>query len=82
MRDSASGLPGHFRLPSPSEWTGGQEVGGARPLPHLATAQNNEQLGPGSGWETKAPRTLPLVQPQAGSALVLGSWPQSVPLWP
>ena len=68
--------------PAPQNGQVVRRWGGARPLPHLATAQNNEQLGPGSGWETKAPRTLPLVQPQAGSALVLGSWLHSVPLWP
>lgn len=29
------------------------------PSPHLATAQDKEQSGPGSGWEIEAPRTHP-----------------------
>lgn len=45
--------------------------GGAGPLLHLASAQDKEQPGSGSGWETQDPRTFPLVQWQAGPALVV-----------
>lgn len=47
-----------------------QEMGALSP--HLATAQVKDQLGPGSSWGIRAPRTHPLVWSWAGLTLLVG----------
>lgn len=77
MGDSASGLPGHFRLPSPSEWTGGQEVGVPGPSLTWPQPRTMNNWGLGLAGRQRPPEPSPWFSPRPGPPWCWGPGPRA-----